>query len=119
MSDQRQKILVTGWRKYVFTADGFVADTLQGWQVFLYQDGIPESPSQGRPVHRDHTETGEGQLRVCLLAPDIELTGSTIVPLQIWDTPSNFELDQLDTPLASFSTIVYVMDMQVRGRFRG
>lgn len=43
-----------------------------------------------------------------------ELTASTIVPLQIWDTPSNFELDQLDTPLASFSTIVYVMDMQVR-----
>lgn len=38
---------------------------------------------------------------------------STIIPLQIWDTPSNFELDQLDVPLASFSTIIYVMDMQV------
>lgn len=39
--------------------------------------------------------------------------GSTIMPLQIWDTPSNFELDQLEVPLGSFSTIVYVMDMQV------
>ncbi|RSH90467.1 hypothetical protein EHS25_001072 [Saitozyma podzolica] len=36
----------------------------------------------------------------------------TIMPLQIWDTPSNFELDQLEVPLSSFSTIVYVMDMQ-------
>ncbi|ORY24694.1 Gtr1/RagA G protein conserved region-domain-containing protein [Naematelia encephala] len=36
----------------------------------------------------------------------------TIIPLQIWDTPTNFELDQLDVPLGSFSTIVYVMDMQ-------
>lgn len=42
------------------------------------------------------------------------LTNSTIVPLQIWDTPANFDLDQLDTPLSSFSTLVYVMDMQVR-----
>jgi Ras-related GTP-binding protein C/D len=33
--------------------------------------------------------------------------------LQIWDTPSNFELEQLDVPLGSFVTIVYVMDMQV------
>ena len=40
------------------------------------------------------------------------LTGSTIIPLQIWDTPSNFEIDQLDVPLSLFSTIVYVMDMQ-------
>lgn len=39
--------------------------------------------------------------------------GSTIMPLQIWDTPSSFELDQLEVPLGSFSTIVYVMDMQV------
>jgi hypothetical protein len=39
---------------------------------------------------------------------------STIVPLQIWDTPANFDLDQLDVPLASFSTLVYVIDMQVR-----
>lgn len=43
----------------------------------------------------------------------VELTRSTIVPLQIWDTPANFDLDQLDVPLASFSTLVYVIDMQV------
>ena len=37
---------------------------------------------------------------------------SSIIPLQIWDTPSNFDLDHLDVPLGSFSTIIYVMDMQ-------
>ena len=37
---------------------------------------------------------------------------SSIIPLQIWDTPSNFELEQLEVPLGSFATIVYVMDMQ-------
>lgn len=55
----------------------------------------------------------------CVALAGTVLTGSTIVPLQIWDTPSNFELDQLDAPLASFSTIVYVMDMQVRDDFGG
>jgi Ras-related GTP-binding protein C/D len=40
------------------------------------------------------------------------------MPLQIWDTPSNFELDQLEVPLGSFSTIVYVMDMQVSKNLR-
>lgn len=43
-------------------------------------------------------------------------TSSTIVPLQIWDTPSTFDVDRLaetDTTLASFSTMVFVMDMQV------
>ena len=35
------------------------------------------------------------------------------MPLEIWDTPSNFELEQLEVPVGSFSTIVYVMDMQV------
>lgn len=45
-------------------------------------------------------------------------TRSTIMPLQIWDTPSNFELDQLEVPLGSFSTIVYVMDMQVSKNLR-
>jgi len=41
---------------------------------------------------------------------------STIVPLQIWDTPTTFDVDKLaetDTTLASFSTMVFVMDMQV------
>ncbi|WVQ85693.1 hypothetical protein IAT38_007859 [Cryptococcus sp. DSM 104549] len=37
---------------------------------------------------------------------------NSIVPLQIWDTPSNFEIDQLEVPLSSFSTVVYVLDMQ-------
>ena len=38
---------------------------------------------------------------------------STIVPLEIWDTPSSYDIEQLDIPVSSFSTIVYVMDMQV------
>ncbi|RXK42517.1 hypothetical protein M231_00071 [Tremella mesenterica] len=36
----------------------------------------------------------------------------SIIPLQIWDTPANFELDQLDVPIGSFATIIFVMDMQ-------
>lgn len=35
-----------------------------------------------------------------------------MVPLQVWDTPANFEVEQLEIPLASFSTIVYVVDIQ-------
>lgn len=90
-----------------------IIDILQGWKVILHQDCLSESPRQGCAVHWDHTEIGEGQLRVSSLPKSSALTESTIVPLQIWDTPSNFELDQLDEPLSSFSTIVYVMDMQV------
>jgi hypothetical protein len=41
------------------------------------------------------------------------LISSTIVPLEIWDTPSSYDIDQLEIPVSSFSTIVYVMDMQV------
>lgn len=36
-----------------------------------------------------------------------------MVPLQIWDTPANFEVEQLEVPLGSFSTLIYVMDIQV------
>jgi Ras-related GTP-binding protein C/D len=41
---------------------------------------------------------------------------STIVPLEIWDTPSNFDTDSPDVRLGSFATIIYVMDMQVSQR---
>jgi Ras-related GTP-binding protein C/D len=37
----------------------------------------------------------------------------SILPLQFWDTPHNFDLDQLDVPLSTFSSVIYVMDMQV------
>jgi hypothetical protein len=40
----------------------------------------------------------------------------SILPLQFWDTPHNFDLDQLDVPLSTFSSVVYVMDMQVSYR---
>lgn len=39
---------------------------------------------------------------------------SSIVQLQIWDTPPNFDVDQLEIGLSSFSTLIYVIDMQVR-----
>jgi hypothetical protein len=45
---------------------------------------------------------------------------SSIVQLQVWDTPPNFDVDQLEGGLKSFSTLVYVIDMQVRrGRCSG
>lgn len=40
--------------------------------------------------------------------------GSSIIPLQFWDTPANFELENLDIPLSQFSTLVFVLDIQVR-----
>lgn len=113
-SDQRQKILVTGWRKYVCSAKEASPLTLRR----AGKSSCIKTVFQNLPV-KDVPYIGITQKLekvnyeyVCLRRR--ELTGSTIVPLQIWDTPSNFELDQLDTPLASFSTIVYVMDMQVR-----
>lgn len=79
----------------------------------MYQDRLSEPPSEGRPVYRNHSEGREDQLRVRFIALQ-ETNSSTIVPLQLWDTPANYDLDQLDVPLSSFSTLVYVMDMQVR-----
>jgi len=43
----------------------------------------------------------------------LQADGRSILPLQFWDTPHNFDLDQLDSPLSTFSSVVYVMDMQV------
>ncbi len=84
----------------------------------MHQDRLPACPRQGRPICRGHPKGREDKLRVSdgiISYFKILFDGedSTIIPLQIWDTPSNFELDQLDVPLASFSTIIYVMDMQV------
>jgi hypothetical protein len=39
-----------------------------------------------------------------------------MVQLQIWDTPPNFDIEQLDAPLDSFATIVFVIDIQVSRR---
>ena len=36
-----------------------------------------------------------------------------MVKLQIWDTPPNFEIEQLEEPLGSFSIIVFIIDIQV------
>ena len=52
----------------------------------------------------------------CMSGPD----ASSIIPLQVWDTPSVFDVEQLEVPLSSFSTIIYVIDIQVGlGRLAG
>ncbi|WVQ97005.1 hypothetical protein IAU59_004115 [Kwoniella sp. CBS 9459] len=81
----RQKILVLGWRK---------AGKTSCIKTVFQQVPAKEVPYFG-------------------VTQKIEKVNyDSIVPLQIWDTPSNFELDQLDVPISSFSTIVYVLDMQ-------
>ncbi|OCF31886.1 hypothetical protein I317_02932 [Kwoniella heveanensis CBS 569] len=81
----RQKILVLGWRK---------AGKTSCIKTVFQQVPAKEVPYFG-------------------VTQKIEkINYDSIVPLQIWDTPSNFELDQLDVPVSSFSTIVYVLDMQ-------
>ncbi|WWD18186.1 hypothetical protein CI109_102635 [Kwoniella shandongensis] len=81
----RQKILVVGWRK---------AGKTSCIKTVFQQVPAREVPYFG-------------------VTQKIEkINYDSIVPLQIWDTPSNFELDQLEVPLSTFSTIVYVLDMQ-------
>lgn len=41
-----------------------------------------------------------------------KISYDSMVKLQIWDTPPNFEIDQLDVPLGSFSIIVFIIDIQ-------
>ena len=90
---------------------------IQSRQVVLHQNGFPAVLCQGCAVLRGDAKGGEDQLRVGHDGIGGHLCSrlkrdSSIIPLQIWDTPSNFDLDHLDVPLSSFSTIIYVMDMQ-------
>ena len=39
---------------------------------------------------------------------------SSMLPLQIWDVPPSFPINQLDVPLSHFSAIVFVLDFQVK-----
>ncbi|KAL0252929.1 hypothetical protein I308_102322 [Cryptococcus tetragattii IND107] len=81
----RQKVLVLGWRK---------AGKTSCIKTVFQQVPAVEVP------HFGVTQKIE------------QIDYNSIVPLQIWDTPSNFEIDQLEVPLSTFSTIVYVLDMQ-------
>ncbi|OCF56691.1 hypothetical protein L486_05545 [Kwoniella mangroviensis CBS 10435] len=81
----RQKILVLGWRK---------AGKTSCIKTVFQQIPTKEVPFFG-------------------VTQKIEkINYDSIVPIQIWDTPSNFELDQLEVPISTFSTVVYVLDMQ-------
>ena len=42
---------------------------------------------------------------------------STAIPLEIWDCPGNIGLDALDVPLTQFSTLIFVIDIQVSSSF--
>ncbi|THH15788.1 hypothetical protein EW146_g4746 [Bondarzewia mesenterica] len=37
---------------------------------------------------------------------------STVIPLEIWDCPGNITLEMLNAPLSSFSSIIFVIDIQ-------
>nr|ODN93206.1 hypothetical protein L203_00475 [Cryptococcus depauperatus CBS 7841]ODO02636.1 hypothetical protein L204_01375 [Cryptococcus depauperatus CBS 7855] len=81
----RQKILVLGWRKAGKT-------------------------SCIKPVFQQAPTSEISRFGMTQKVEQINY--DSIIPLQIWDTPSNFEIDQLEVPLSHFSTIVYVLDMQ-------
>ncbi|WWC96678.1 hypothetical protein V866_003550 [Kwoniella sp. B9012] len=81
----RQKILVLGWRK---------AGKTSCIKTVFQQIPTKEVPFFGV------TQKVE------------KINYDSIVPIQIWDTPSNFELEQLEVPISTFSTVVYVLDMQ-------
>jgi Ras-related GTP-binding protein C/D len=38
---------------------------------------------------------------------------STVIPLEIWDCPGNITLDSLGATLSEFSSIIFVIDIQV------
>ncbi|KAK1927674.1 Gtr1/RagA G protein conserved region-domain-containing protein [Papiliotrema laurentii] len=81
----RQKILVLGWRK---------AGKSSCIKTIFQDVPVTDVP------YFDSTQKVEKVLY------------DTIVPLEIWDTPSNFDTDSPDVRLGSFATIIYVMDMQ-------
>lgn len=77
----------------------------------MYQDHLPRPASQRHRILRDYNEGPEDQLRVSSV--NSKADSSSIIPLQFWDTPASFELENLDVPLSQFSTIVFVLDIQV------
>jgi Ras-related GTP-binding protein C/D len=96
----RQRILVLGWRKYV---------SFKSAEIRAGKSACVKTVFQGVPV-KDVPYFGATQ--------KVEKVNiDSIIPLQIWDTPSNFDIESLDVPLGSFSTIIYVMDMQVKQRY--
>jgi hypothetical protein len=40
-------------------------------------------------------------------------SASTVIPLEIWDCPGNITLDSLGATLSEFSSIIFVIDIQV------
>jgi Ras-related GTP-binding protein C/D len=38
---------------------------------------------------------------------------SVLIPIQIWDCPANYPIENLPILLGAFSTIIYVIDIQV------
>lgn len=37
-----------------------------------------------------------------------------MIPLEMWECPGNSTLDAIDAPLTQFSTLIFVIDIQVR-----
>jgi Ras-related GTP-binding protein C/D len=40
-------------------------------------------------------------------------SASTVIPLEIWDCPGNITLDSLGISLSEFSSVIFVIDIQV------
>lgn len=52
--------------------------------------------------------------RTCIQPVSVLLARtSTVIPLEIWDCPGDITLEMLDIPLSHFSTLIFVIDIQV------
>ena len=118
----RQKILVLGWRKYV--ALKLSSSQCNELTSRAGKSSCIKTIFQGVPVtdvpYFDSTQKLEKVVYEYALTcyyHRSDTDDSTIVPLEIWDTPSNFDTDSPELRLGTFATIIYVMDMQVSIRY--
>ena len=112
---RRVKILVCGWRKQAFAQrDKGGKLTSRAGKTSCIKTVFEDNPVKDTPYFGttqkiekiDYEQASRPLSRR-------KLTSRSILPLQFWDTPHNFDLDQLDVPLSTFSSVIYVMDMQV------
>lgn len=57
--------------------------------------------------------TSASDILLTLTLPDTPRSASTVIPLEIWDCPGNITLDSLGATLSEFSSIIFVIDIQV------
>ena len=112
---RRVKILVCGWRKWVRgTRDKGVNWRTRAGKTSCIKTVFEDNPVKDTPYFGTTQKIEKIDYEYASSSiPELKLMIRSILPLQFWDTPHNFDLDQLDVPLSTFSSVIYVMDMQV------